>query len=90
MVNTLGNDILGTGAWQGDIHKLLENLVALINELQADHALIRANLVALYAKLDAAVGTLEQDFVTVLGASGSTAALPATLTNSTALKLTKG
>ena len=90
MVNTLENDILRTGSWQADEVKLLENLVAVMNELITDHALIRANLVALYAKLDAAVGTLEQDFVAVLGAAGSTAALPATLTNSTALKLTKG
>ena len=90
MVNTLEHDILRTGSWQADDVKLLENLVAVINELITDHALILANLTALYVKFDAASGTLATDFVTVLGASGSTAALPATLTNATALKLTKG
>ena len=90
MANTLEHDILVSGAWQSDTFKLYENLIALINELQTDHALIRANLVAAYAKLDADGGITDTDYVAKLGASGSVAALPATLTNTTALKLTKG
>lgn len=90
MVNKLENDILVSGSWQSDDFKLYENLIALINELQTDHALIRANLVAAYAKLDADGGITDTDYVAKLGASGSVAALPATLTNTTALKLTKG
>ena len=90
MANTLEHDILVSGSWQSDMFKWMENVNSVLNELQTDHATYLANLTALYVKLDAATGTLEQDFVTVLGASGSTAILPATLTNSTALKLTKG
>lgn len=90
MANKLEHDILRTGAWQADEVKLYENLIAIINELITDHELIRANLVACYAQLDADSGTLGTDYVTKLGASGSEAALPATLTNTTALKLTKG
>lgn len=90
MVNSLEHDILRTGAWQADKVKLYENLIAVANELITDHALIRANLVAFYAKNDAANGTLATDYAAKLGASGTTAALPATLTNATALKLTKG
>ena len=90
MANTLENDILSTGSWQADVYKWMENVNSVLNELQTDHATYRANLVALYAQMDADAGTLGTDYVATLGAAGSGAALPATLTNSTALKLTKG
>ena len=90
MANTLEHDILASGSWQSDMFKWMENVNSVLNELQTDHATFLANLVALYAQMDADAGTLGTDYVATLGASGSGDALPATLTNSTALKLTKG
>lgn len=90
MANTLEFGIDREGFWDPDLVKYLENVQAIVNEVITDHALIRANLVALMAKLDGDAGITDTDYVSKLGASGSVAALPATLTNSTALKLTKG
>jgi len=83
-------DIKRGGYWDADLVKFLENILAIVNELQTDHATYRANLVALYAQMDADAGTLGTDYVATLGASGSGDALPATLTNSTALSLNAG
>lgn len=90
MANTLAQGIVRNGMAQADLVALLENIRDIVNELQTDHALIRANLVALYAKLDADGGVTDTDYVSKLGASGSVAALPAALTNATALTLAKG
>jgi hypothetical protein len=38
MASTLEHDIVENGVWQGDLVKFLTNVVAVVNELQTDHA----------------------------------------------------
>jgi hypothetical protein len=90
MANTLEHDIAAGGSWQADVFKWMENVNAILNELQTDHPLYVAQLNALVAKLDGDGGITDTDYVAKLGASGSVAPTAAALTNSTALKLTKG
>ena len=90
MANTLSQTITGSGINQGDLVAWMENVNAIVNELQADHATLVACVEAVLTKLDADGGITDTDYVAVHGGGGSGAALPATLTNSTALKLTLG
>lgn len=87
---TLDASITPTGINQGDLYKLLSNIVDLLNELQTDQATMTAAVDGSYTKLDADIttgGATETDYEAVHGLSGSGAALPAALTNSTALTL---
>lgn len=94
MAQTLNNDITEVGVDQGDLVKLLGNLRDVVNELQADHATlladvtaIRASVVGITAQLDADGGVTDTDYA----ANNDPAALTtASLTNSTAITLNKG
>ena len=113
MVLLLDADLKDTGVNQGDQVKLDQNIVDLINELQADHATMRTELIAIGTTLadvkaiyDAHVHTADGNASrTSIPDSGSAtgspsaasvvtdtsgSSVPATLTNSTALKLTAG
>lgn len=124
MAEALQQDIVENGMNQGDLVKLLTNIVAVVNELQADHATtkatvdaartaiieliddhatniaaIAANKTAINALITAASADSQTNMAAVSAVSASPAATlaagdpaagPETLTNSTALKLTKG
>lgn len=116
MAATLDADIKADGINQGDLVKLLQNIVDVVNELQADHATfktltdelntdgdavfadltaLRNSIVGITAKLDADAGVTDTNYAATqnpaaLTATAIAAANPATLTNSTALKLTAG
>lgn len=51
MVLKLQNDIVENGVGQGDLVKFQNNVLDLINELQADAALLRTELLAIGASL---------------------------------------
>lgn len=118
MALTLKSSITGTGINQGDLVDLLTNIIAVVNELQTDHATARTELVAIgttlasvKTKFDA--HTHESPGTTYAASRGSTpdtgaaenslaasaasavadtsgSSVPATLTNSTALTMSKG
>lgn len=90
MAETLEADITATGVNQGDLYKLLVNIVAIVNELQTDAGTLTAAVDGIVAKLDADGGITDTDYEAVHGLGGSGAALPAALTNSTALTLSGG
>jgi len=113
MANTLEHDITDTGAWQRDLYLWMENVNAIVNEIQTDHATMRTEVIAIGTSLasvkaiyDAHVHTADgnasrtsiPDAGTATGSASapsviadtSGSSVPATLTNSTALKLTKG
>ena len=90
MAYTLQNDIKGDGYSQSDIWKYLNNIQLIVNELQADMDTFYAAVEGITDKLDGDGGITDTNYNAVHGQGGSGAAIPADLTNSTALKLTKG
>lgn len=113
MAALLQADIVEDGVLQGDNVKFLNNILLIVNELQADHATLRTEVIA--------IGTTLADFKAIYDAHTHTAdgnasrtslpdtgsptgspngasaftdtsgsSVPAALSNSTALKLTKG
>jgi hypothetical protein len=113
MANTLEHDIAAGGSWQADVFKWMENVNAIVNELQTDHATMRTEVIAIGTSLastkaiydahthlaDGNANTVSlPDTSSATGSAGAASAItdtsgssvPATLTNSTALKLTKG
>ena len=90
MALTLDSSITPTGMNQGDLYKLLSNIVDIVNELQTDAGTLTAAVDGIVAKLDADIttgGATDTDYEAIHGLGGSGAALPAALTNSTALTL---
>ena len=51
MATSLVQSITGTGISQGDLHAVLANLRDVVNELQADHATMRTEVVAIGTSL---------------------------------------
>jgi len=51
MALTLSSQIRGSGMNQGDVYALLSNIVDIVNELQADHATARTEIVAIGTSL---------------------------------------
>ncbi len=90
MALSLSATITGNGINQGDLVAWMTNVTAIVNELQADHATLLTCLDDILDKLDADGGITDTDYGDVHGDGGSGTALPATLTNSTALTLSKG
>lgn len=90
MAFTFEQDITENGINQADLVKWMKNVNLVVNELQADHATLIAAIDAVLDKLDADGGVTDADYGDVHGDGGSGAAIPPTLTNSTALKLTAG
>jgi len=94
MAVPLETTISRTGVQQSDLVKFMENLRDVVNELQADHATLLADVTAIRtavtgitAQLDADAGVTDTDYA----ANNDPAALTTvTLTNSTALTLNKG
>lgn len=60
MAETLEQDLTGTGMGQGDLFKWMTNIQSIVNELQADHATYRTEVVA--------IGTTLADFKTIYDA----------------------
>jgi len=87
MALTSESELTGNGMNQGDIYVLMSNIVDLVNEIQTDHATMILALDGILAKLDADAGITDTDYAAVHGTAGSGAAIPATLTNITALTL---
>jgi len=83
-------EIAENGMLQGDIFRLLENLRDVVNELQADHDTTTAAIDGIVQKLDGDAGITDTNYEAVHGLGGSGAALPADLTNSTAITLAQG
>ena len=81
----LEGDVLVSGMNQKDLANMLLNIMDLINELQTDHALFQLAVDGIVAKLDGDGGITDTDYEAVHGVGGSGAALPATLTNTTAI-----
>lgn len=90
MAFTFEQDITENGMNQADLVKWMKNVNLIVNELQADHATLIACLDDICDKLDADGGVTDTDYGAKHGDGGSVTPLPATLTNSTALKLTGG
>lgn len=90
MATTLKQTITSTGINQEDLVAWMTNVTAVVNELQADHATLITCLDDILDKLDADGGVTDTNYGAVHGDGGSGTALPATLTNSTALTLSKG
>lgn len=91
MAKTLLSNITENGLNQGDLVKFLNNVVDVVNELQADHAtfitLTSANKTAINAVITAATSDSATNIAAVTPVSASAVS---TLTNSTALTLNKG
>lgn len=83
----LGANLTQGGMNQPDVYQWMANTTDLVNELQADHATFQLAVDAIVAKLDADAGITDTNYEALHGVGGSGAALPATLTNSTALTL---
>jgi len=83
----LVGDVTVTGLDQKSLYSLLANTVDLVNELQTDHATFQLAVDAIVQKLDADSGITDTNYEALHGVGGSGAALPATLSNSTALTL---
>ena len=81
----LPSDVVVSGIDQPSLVTMLLNIMDLVNELQADHATFQLAVDGIVAKLDADAGITDTDYEAVHGVGGSGAALPATLTNSTAI-----
>lgn len=115
MAVALLNDIVEDGVWQGDLVKYLNNMQLILNELQADHATMRTEVVAIGTTLadiktqfdahthtqkdgDSGQTSIPDDTAGGVATAGtdrvitdtSGSSVPAALSNSTALKLTKG
>ena len=118
MALTLQQDVKADGMNQGDLYAVISNLVDVVNELQADHATMRTEVVAIGTTLASVkaiydahthecpgssfaasrcstpdTGAAENSLAAsaasaITDTSGSS--VPATLTNSTAVSLTKG
>lgn len=94
MAATLETDIKVNGMSQIDLVRYLQNVRDVVNELQADHATLLADVTAIRtavtgitAQLDADGGVTDTDYA----ANNDPAALTtSSLTNSTALTLNKG
>ena len=84
----LVNELSATGMSQGDLWQAIENLVNVVNELQTDHATFQLAVDGITQKLDGDAGITDTNYEAVHGVGGSGAALPATLTESTAVDLT--
>ena len=89
----LQQDIQRNGMNQGDLVRLLENTVALANELRTDYTAlladvtaIRSALVATHAKMDSDSGINDTNYA----ATNDPAALTATAIAASALTLSKG
>ena len=87
MALTLNAKLQASGINQGDVYALLSNIVDIVNELQTDHATFQLAVDGITQKLDGDAGITDTNYEAVHGVGGSGAALPATLTNSTALTL---
>jgi hypothetical protein len=59
------------GIRPGDLYEFLSETVDLVNELKADNDNLKANLMALYGKLDADAGVTDANYESVLGQGGS-------------------
>ena len=81
----LQGDVTVSGLNQKDLVNMMLNMMDLINELQTDHALFQLAVDGIVAKLDADAGITDTDYEAVHGVGGSGAALPATLSNTTAI-----
>lgn len=113
MAAALQEGIVEDGVLQGDLVKYLNNIQLIVNELQADHATMRTEVIAIGTTLadykaiyDAHTHLSDGNAATVslpdtdspTGSPGTASAMtdtsgssvPAALSNSTALKLTKG
>ncbi len=90
----LQQDLKADGMNQGDLYNVLSNALDIVNELQADHATmladitaIRAAIVAITAQLDLDSGVNDTDYAS----NNDPAALTTSaLTNNTALTLNAG
>ena len=70
----LGNDLRADGMWQGDLHTFLSNAMAIINELQADHATFRTVVEEIKATANANLtdgGTLRAVLAGVISGSAT-------------------
>lgn len=90
MALTLEADVSGTGINQGDLIKLLTNIIAVVNELQADHADFRTICAANKTAANAIITAAATNIAAVAAVTAVSASAPATLTNNTALTLAKG
>jgi len=87
MAVTLQHDVNEQGYWDADLVKVLQNLRDVVNELQTDIGTVTAAVDGIVAKLDGDAGITDTNYEAVHGLGGSGAALPAALTNSTAITL---
>ena len=62
------------------VYDVLEDIIALVNELRTDHATFQLAIDGIVAKLDADSGITDTNYEAIHGVGGSGAALPATLT----------
>ncbi len=85
----LAGDIKVTGMDQKSLYQWMANVTDLLNELQTDHATVQLAVDGIVAKIDADEGITDTDYEAIHGVAGSGAALPATLSNSTAITLLK-
>lgn len=91
MALTLDQTLKANGMNQGDLFSLLSNIVDIVNELQTDHATNIAAIAAHKTAINAIITAATSDSATNIAAVTAISVSPAaTLTNSTALTLSKG
>lgn len=90
MARTLLSNITENGVSQGDLVKFLNNVVDVVNELQADHATFITLTTANKTAINAVITAAATDLPAVAAVTPVAAGAVPSLTNSTALKLTKG
>tara|TARA_R110001592_G_scaffold342743_1_gene632749 strand:- start:116 stop:388 length:273 start_codon:yes stop_codon:yes gene_type:complete len=90
MAQVLQANITEKGLNQGDLVKVLANLVDVVNELQTDHATFKAVVDDNKTAVNAIITAAATNIGAVAAVDAVATSSPATLTNTTALKLTKG
>lgn len=90
MAKKLLSNITENGVSQGDLVKFLNNVVDVVNELQADHAAFITLTTANKTAINAVITAAATDLPAVAAVTPVSAAAVSALTNSTALTLNKG
>ncbi len=90
MAQALQADVTENGVNQGDLVKVLGNIRDVLNEIQADHAVLVTLTTANKTAINAIITAAATNIAAVAGVTPVSAAAVSSLTNSTAITLTKG
>ncbi|TVM02747.1 MAG: hypothetical protein CV087_08770 [Candidatus Brocadia sp. WS118] len=89
-IAALPTEITATGFDQNSVFTLLQNILAVVNELQEDHATFKTVVTANKTAVNAIITAAATNIAAVAAVTPVSSSAPATLSNATALVLTKG